>query len=112
MGRDPRRRLHATPRLVVGSFAAVFDALSHEGQGRIGYAWSDDGVRWLPECSQLLGILGASNVSGSGHGARTGVARTPQGLVQLHVSELLLGFSAFDHELPPRYYHLPSQKGT
>ena len=36
--------------LADGTFAAVFDALTAEGRGMIGYAWSVDGLRWLPEC--------------------------------------------------------------
>ena len=31
-------------KLSDGTFAAVFDALDHEGKGMIGYAWSRDGV--------------------------------------------------------------------
>lgn len=66
-------------------------------------------VRWVPECSQLLDVASAHN---GAHWARaTGRARTPQGLVELSGGQLLLGFSAYDHPLPP-HYSLPSQKGA
>jgi hypothetical protein len=106
-------------RLADGSFAAVFDALDHEGKGMIGYAWSRDGLRWLPDCSQLLDVVGGGGGGGGGASAgsaapwanATGRARTPQGLVEIGGGQLLLGFSAYDHSLPP-HYSLPSQKGA
>jgi hypothetical protein len=107
-------------RLADGSFAAVFDALDHEGKGMIGYAWSRDGLRWLPDCSQLLDVVGGGGGGGGGGASAgsaapwanaTGRARTPQGLVEIGGGQLLLGFSAYDHSLPP-HYSLPSQKGA
>lgn len=114
-----------------GSYAAVFDALTCEGQGMVGYAWSPDGVTWKPEWSQLLNVSSAPWMT-------TGIARTPQGLVELphnnHADldavigsntaygsnktrvgrgrgqgglQLLLFFSGYDQKLPP-HPSLPS----
>ena len=46
----------------------------------------------------------------------TGVARTPQGVVELENNDLLLGFSAYDFDLPPHYHlvrpHAQSRKAS
>lgn len=92
-------------RLADGSFVAFFDALSHQ-KGDIGYRWSPDGLRWDPGCSQMLNVL-ATSAGPSPTWAKDNTTRTPQGAVELPSRGLLLGFSGYDHGLPP-HSHLPS----
>lgn len=113
-------------------FVAFFDALQAQARGMIGYSFSRDGLtvsytpsysarliqarinvlprrcwgstlQWKPECSQLLHVV-TKGKEGNIKWNTTGMARTPQGAVELDNGGLLLGFSAYDFDLPPHYH--------
>lgn len=68
-----------------GTYGAVFDALDHETEGSVGYAWSPDGVRWHPQCGQHLTVAGA-----------WGKARTPLGLIEEEDNIFTLLYTGYD----------------
>ena len=84
-----------------GSYAAVFDALAHQGSGVVGYSWSPDGVQWDGRCAQLVSLWPEGRAPGWMSGGN-GATRTPQGIVELGGAnrEVLLSFSGYDAVLP------------
>jgi hypothetical protein len=97
-------------RLRDGSFVAFFDALQSQSHGLIGYSWSEDGLQWDARCTQLLDVAHAW--SGNATWMLTGIARTPQGVVELVDGSLLLSFSGYDTPLPPHKQLHPNKQGS
>ena len=83
------------------SYAAVFDALAHQGSGVVGYSWSPDGIQWDGRCAQLVSLWPEGRAPGWMSGGN-GATRTPQGIVELGGAnrEVLLSFSGYDAVLP------------
>ena len=72
-----------------GTFGTVFDALSYQQYGDVGYSWSPDGIHWHTNCSQLLTVNPPD-------GLHWGDARTPVGLIQINDTHLWLFFTGWD----------------